>query len=76
VASTPAEGAAIKPPRVLSLTFSEPLSPVTITAASIVMTAMPGMTNHPPMTIRNFKSSWSSDKLVLMQLSYPRAPMT
>ena len=64
VASTPAEGAAIKPPRVLSLTFSEPLSPVAV-AASIVMTAMPGMTDHPPMTIRNFKSSWSSDKLVL-----------
>ncbi len=64
VASTPAEGATIKPPRVLSLTFSEPLSPATV-AASIVMTAMPGMFDHPPMTIRNFKSSWSSDKLVL-----------
>jgi len=64
VASTPADGAAIKPPRVLSLTFSEPLSPASV-AASIVMMAMPGMTDHPPMTIRNFKSSWSSDKLVL-----------
>ncbi|WP_298288306.1 copper resistance protein CopC [Novosphingobium sp.] len=64
VASTPAEGATIKPPRALSLTFSEPLSPATA-AAGIVMTAMPGMTDHPPMTIRNFKSSWSSDKLVL-----------
>lgn len=64
VASTPAEGATIKPPRVLSLTFSEPLSPAAV-AASIVMTAMPGMTDHPPMTIRNFKSSWSSNKLVL-----------
>lgn len=64
VASNPAEGATIKPPRVLSLTFSEPLSAATV-AASIVMTAMPGMTDHPPMTIRNFKSSWSSDKRVL-----------
>ncbi|OYX37679.1 MULTISPECIES: copper resistance protein CopC [unclassified Sphingomonas] len=64
VASTPAEGATIKPSRVVSLTFSEPLPPATV-AASIVMTAMPGMTDHPPMTIRNFKSSWSSDKRVL-----------
>lgn len=64
VASTPAEVASIKAPRVLSLTFSEPLLPATV-AASIVMTAMPGMTDHPPMTIRNFKSSWSSDKRVL-----------
>lgn len=64
VASTPGEGATIKPSRVISLTFSEPLPPATV-AASIVMTAMPGMTDHPPMTIRNFKSSWSSDKRVL-----------
>jgi hypothetical protein len=64
VASTPAEGATIKPSRVVSLTFSEPLAPATV-AASIVMTAMPGMTDHPPMTIRNFQSSWSSDKRVL-----------
>jgi methionine-rich copper-binding protein CopC len=64
VASTPAEGETVKPSRVVSLTFSEPLPPATV-AASIVMTAMPGMTNHPPMTIRNFKSTWSSDKRVL-----------
>lgn len=64
VTSTPAEGATIKPSRVVSLSFSEPLPPATV-AASIVMTAMPGMTDHPPMTIRNFKSSWSSDKRVL-----------
>lgn len=64
VASTPAEGATIKPVRMVSLTFNEPLPPETV-AASIVMTAMPDMTDHPPMTIRNFKSSWSSDKRVL-----------
>ena len=64
VASTPAEGATVKAPRVVSLSFSEPLPPETV-AASIVMTAMPGMTDHPPMPIRNFKSSWSSDKHVL-----------
>jgi len=60
VASTSAQGASIKAPRSLTLTFSEALLPPTA-AASIVMTAMPGMPNHGEMVIRNFTTAWSKD---------------
>ncbi len=63
-ASTPAEGASIPRPRTLSLTFAEAVDPAVV-AASIVMTAMPGMTDHPPMTIRNFTPAWSKDSRTL-----------
>ncbi|MFN3990426.1 MAG: copper resistance protein CopC [Erythrobacter sp.] len=59
-ASTPAAGSAVKAPQAISLTFSEPVDPAT-TAASIIMTAMPGMANHGEMPIRNFTASWSGD---------------
>lgn len=58
VASTPAEGATVKAPRVVTLTFSEALLPPTA-AASIVMTAMPGVKDHGEMVIRNFTTAWS-----------------
>ena len=60
VASTPAEGATVAGPRVLTLTFSDALPPST-TATSIVMTAMPGVANHGEMVIRNFTTAWSKD---------------
>ncbi|WP_404368674.1 copper resistance protein CopC [Sphingomonas sp. MMS24-J45] len=73
VASTPAEGATIARPRTLSLTFSEALSAQTA-ATSIVMIAMPGMADHPPMTIRNYQSSWSADnRTVTLTLRQPLA---
>ena len=59
-ASTPAQGATVAKPRVLKLTFSEALLPPTV-AASIVMTAMPGMPNHGDMMIRNFTIAWSNN---------------
>ena len=59
-ASTPIEGSAAKAPKVVTLTFSQPVDPATA-AASIVMTAMPGMANHGEMAIRNFTPSWSAD---------------
>lgn len=59
-ASTPAAGSAVKPPQAITLTFSEPVDPATA-AASIIMTAMPGMANHGEMPIRNFTASWSAD---------------
>lgn len=62
--STPAEGAKVKSPRVVTLTFSEALLPPTVTT-SIVMTAMPGMPNHGEMVIRNFTTSWSNDNKTL-----------
>ena len=71
VASTPAEGATVASARTVSLTFSEALLPPTA-AASIVMTAMPGMANHGEMAIRNFKTAWSNDnKTMTLNLAKP-----
>lgn len=63
-ASTPAAGAEAKAPRTITLTFSQPVDPATAGAA-IVMTAMPGVTNHGEMAIRNFTPSWSEDAQTL-----------
>ena len=71
VASTPAQGATVARPRVVTLTFSEALLPPTA-AASIVMTAMPGMANHSPMIIRNFTTAWSNgNKTMTLSLRQP-----
>ncbi len=71
VASTPAQGAAVKAARSVTLTFSEALLPPTA-AASIVMTAMPGMANHGEMVIRNFTTAWSNgNKTMTLSLKQP-----
>lgn len=71
VASTPAEGTTVARPRVVALTFSEALLTPTA-AASIVMTAMPGMANHSPMIIRNFSTKWSnSNRTMTLTLRQP-----
>jgi methionine-rich copper-binding protein CopC len=71
IASNPAEGTAVKGPRILTLTFSEAMSPQT-TAASVVMTAMPGVENHGEMVIRNFTTAWSADsKTMTLTLRQP-----
>lgn len=59
-ASIPSAGAEAKAPRAITLTFSQPLDPSSA-AASIVMTAMPGMADHGEMVIRNFTPDWSAD---------------
>lgn len=59
-ASIPASGSEVKAPKAVTLTFSKPVDAAS-TAASIVMTAMPGMPNHGEMAIRNFTASWSPD---------------
>jgi methionine-rich copper-binding protein CopC len=50
IASTPAAGSTASKVTSVSLHFSEKLIPTTI-KTSLVMTAMPGMTDHPPMKI-------------------------
>lgn len=71
VASNPAEGTTVASARTVSLTFSEALLPPTA-AASIVMTAMPGMANHGEMAIRNFKTAWSNEnKTMTLNLAKP-----
>jgi hypothetical protein len=59
VSSTPGQGSTVARPRVVTLNFSEALLPPTA-AASIVMTAMPGVDNHGEMMIRNFTTAWSN----------------
>ncbi|OQW79811.1 MAG: hypothetical protein BVN32_02825 [Proteobacteria bacterium ST_bin14] len=71
VASTPVEGATVARPRTVALTFSEAMLPPSV-ATSIVMTAMPGMADHPPMTIRNFQSAWSNEnRTITLTLRQP-----
>ncbi|MFM7027626.1 MAG: copper resistance protein CopC [Chakrabartia sp.] len=60
IASTPAQGATVAAPRVLTLSFSDPM-PVPTTAIAVVMTAMPGMADHGEMAIRNFTPAWSDN---------------
>ncbi|PZQ20967.1 MAG: copper resistance protein CopC [Sphingopyxis macrogoltabida] len=50
VASTPAANARVAKAPSIQLRFSEPVSAATV-RAELVMTAMPGMTDHPPMKI-------------------------
>ncbi len=70
-ASTPVAGAAAKAPKTITLTFSQPVVQAS-TAASIIMTAMPGMPNHGEMPIRNFTASWSADgKTMTLTLKKP-----
>lgn len=76
VASTPAEGATVASAKTVTLTFSEALLPPTA-AASIVMTAMPGMPNHGEMVIRNFTTAWSNgNKTMTLNLTRPLAKGT
>lgn len=53
-----------KAPKTITLTFDQPVNPANA-AASIVMTAMPGMPNHGEMLIRNFTTAWSQDRKTL-----------
>jgi methionine-rich copper-binding protein CopC len=71
VSSTPSQGATVASPRVLTMNFSEALLTPTA-AASIVMTAMPGMKNHGEMLIRNFTSAWSNgNRTLTLKLRQP-----
>lgn len=64
ISSTPEQGATVAGPRSITMTFSAPVQPQT-TAASIVMTAMPGVEDHGEMVIRNFTPTWSDDNRTL-----------
>ena len=69
--STPADGATVARPKLVTLNFTEALL-VPTAAVSIVMTAMPGMKNHGEMPIRNFKSSWKDkNRKLTLKLNQP-----
>jgi len=63
-ASMPMADSTAKAPKQITLTFSQPVDQASA-AASIIMTAMPGMANHGEMLIRNFTTSWSADGTTL-----------
>jgi methionine-rich copper-binding protein CopC len=70
-ASSPAAGTTAKATKTITLTFSAPVDKAG-TAASIVMTAMPGMPDHGEMPIRNFTPAWSADgKTLTLTLAKP-----
>ncbi|MFO6447992.1 copper resistance protein CopC [Erythrobacter sp. NE805] len=70
-ASSPKAGASAKAAKTITLTFSEPVKPAAA-SASIVMTAMPGMKDHPEMLIKSFTPAWSADgKTLTLTLAKP-----
>jgi copper resistance protein C len=60
VSSTPAANETVASPSKIILTFNEPLV-AKFASASLTMTAMPGMTDHPPMKINGFTAAMSKD---------------
>ena len=71
IASTPAAGASAKRLSQIALDFDAPLAPGTA-GAEIVMTGMPGMTDHPPMVIKAFTTQMSADgKTLTLSLRKP-----
>jgi methionine-rich copper-binding protein CopC len=71
VSSYPAANTAVKPPGKISIGFNAPLKPGSA-GAEIVMTAMPGMTDHPPMVIKAFTNELADDgKTLVLKLKNP-----
>lgn len=60
VSSSPAANAAVVKPGKIILTFNEKLV-AKFANATLTMTGMPGMTDHPPMKIAGFTSALSKD---------------
>ncbi|WCT76192.1 copper homeostasis periplasmic binding protein CopC [Novosphingobium humi] len=72
VSANPAEGstAAAKVTQI-SITFNEPLM-AAMSGMDVVMTGMPGMTNHEPMKMTGVKTALAADKVTLVA-KLPRA---
>jgi methionine-rich copper-binding protein CopC len=71
VDTAPAANATVKPPGKIILNFDAPLKPGTA-GAEIIMTAMPGMTDHPPMVIKAFTNELANDnKTLVLKLKNP-----
>lgn len=69
VSSSPAANATVAKPTKLTLTFSETfLAPMS--GVELTMTAMPGMSDHPPMPIKGFKTATEGKT---MTVTLPRA---
>ncbi|MET0366049.1 MAG: copper homeostasis periplasmic binding protein CopC [Sphingobium sp.] len=71
VGSSPAADAKASNVKTLSLTFSEGLVEK-LSGVEIVMTGMPGMSNHAPMKVAGFKTALGADGKT-MTVTLPRA---
>ncbi|WP_179562720.1 copper resistance protein CopC [Sphingomonas sp. R3G8C] len=69
--ASPAAEAAVSAPRQITLIFAEPVSLPTAPLA-LVMTAMPGMAHHNPMTVTGFAIRLGDDGRTLVA-TLPRA---
>lgn len=70
VGSTPGAGAVVKPTASVSLSFSERLV-ARLSTAQVVMTGMPGMTDHPPMAMQGRVAIWPDGKTLVVTLARP-----
>lgn len=71
ISSAPAANASASNVRTLSLTFSEAVVEK-LSGVDIVMTGMPGMSNHSPMKVSGFKTALGADGKT-MTVTLPRA---
>ena len=71
LSASPAANATVAKPTKLTLAFSDRLLPA-MSGVELVMTGMPGMTDHPPMPIKGFKTSVEGDGKTLV-VTLPRA---
>lgn len=69
LSSSPAQNATVSRPTSLTLTFSEVLV-APLSGIEITMTAMPGMTDHPPMPVKGFTTKVDGKTIVA---TLPRA---
>lgn len=60
VAATPAANATVERTNMVKLTFSERLMPK-LSTATLIMTGMPGMANHPDMKMTGVTSAVAAD---------------
>lgn len=71
IAATPPANVAAAKTRTVKLTYSERLMPK-MSKATLIMTGMPGMSNHPEMKVPGISSSVSSDgKSIVLVSAHP-----
>lgn len=75
LASTPADKAEIAAPARIELQFSESLV-VRVSGAKLVMTGMPGMADHAPMSVATRVSAGDNPKTMVITPSSPLVPGT
>ena len=71
VAATPAANATVARTNTIKLTFSERLMPK-LSSATLIMTGMPNMTNHPDMKMAGVTSTVAADgKSIVLKSAKP-----